>query len=96
MQSNHPSTGTKFPLGQTVATRGALAELTAEDIRVALGRHCRGDWGDLGAGDKALNDQALTREDRIVSAYHSAAGIKFFILTEVDRSLTILLLPDEY
>ncbi len=96
MQSNHPSTWTKFPLGRTVATRGALAELTAEDIRVAFGRHCRGDWGDLDAGDKRLNDKALTTEDRIVSAYHSATGIKFYIITEWDRSMTTVLLAHEY
>ena len=94
MQSNHPSTGAKFPLGRTVATRGALAELTAEDIR------CRGDCGDLGAGNKGLNDQArnraLTTQDRIVSAYHSAAGVKFHIITEWDRSMTTVLLAHEY
>jgi hypothetical protein len=38
-----------FTLGQTVATRGALAAMESAGIVpfALLARHARGDWGDL-------------------------------------------------
>ena len=88
--------GGKFPLGKTVTTRGALAALTFDEIMLALHRHAVGDWGDLGDGDIALNDKALVSGDRLLSRYHSIAGVKFYIITESDRSVTTVLLTDEY
>lgn len=85
-----------FPLGQTLATRGALTELTADDVLAGLKRHVNGDWGDLGAEDIAANDAALRDGDRLVSAYHSSTGVKFYVITEWDRSATTVLLPYEY
>lgn len=87
---------TKFSLGRTVATRGALAELTAYDIFKAICRHHTGDWGDLDAEDKIANDNALKEGGRLLSSYRSANGVKFWIITEWDRSVTTVLLPSEY
>ena len=86
----------KFPLGQIVATPNALGALTQDDITTALRRHVSGDWGDLGEEDKKENDFSLTRELRILSAYHGAGGTKFWIITEADRSATTILLPEDY
>jgi hypothetical protein len=33
---------------------------------------------------------------RLLSSYKSANGIKFWIITEADRSATTILLPEEY
>ncbi len=92
------SSGTKrtFSLGQTVATQGAVAELSPVDILVALTRHSECDWGDLERCDKASNDRALIDDGRLFSAYHSENGVKFYIITEWDRSVTTVLLPHEY
>ncbi len=86
----------KFSVGQIVATPGVLKALTPQEIIPALLRHLRGDWGDLDAEDKEANDQSLIDGSRLLSAYHSAAGIKFWIITEWDRSVTTVLLPSEY
>lgn len=96
MTPRHVPAGGRFSLGRTVATRGALAELSADDILLAFIRHSAGDWGDLDAEDKALNDKALVGEGRLFSAYHSTTGTKFYIITEWDRSATTVLLPSEY
>jgi hypothetical protein len=88
--------GPKFPLGQVVATPGALAALSADDIRGTLARHAAGDWGDVGKDDWRENDFSLDKAFRLLSAYHTAGGIKFWVLTEADRSVTTVLLPDEY
>jgi hypothetical protein len=51
----------KFPLGQIVATPGALEALKESGQTPAhfLDRHAAKDWGEVCAEDKALNDQAL-------------------------------------
>jgi hypothetical protein len=33
---------------------------------------------------------------RILSAYRAANGTKFWIITEADRSVTTMLLPEDY
>ena len=86
----------KFLLGQLVMTRG-ITEWTERgfDVCPYLRRHMTGDWGDLEADDKHLNDEALHGESRIFSAYQTPQG-KIWIITEADRSATTALLPDEY
>jgi hypothetical protein len=88
--------GPRFLLGQTVATPGVLAALLQDEILSALGRHVRGDWGDLDPEDGRANEQALVTGARLFSAYRSRSGVKFWVITEADRSSTCLLLPEEY
>ena len=94
--SAEPVHGVRFPLGRTVITRGALDALDSEEVRVAMGRHVRGDWGDLCEEDRQANDAALCTGTRLLSAYHTEDGRKFWIITEADRSATTVLLPEEY
>lgn len=86
----------KFPLGQLVATPGALDSLTQEEINTFLPRHNSGDWGDVCQDDREANDQALLNGARLLSAYRSQNKVKFWIITEHDRSVTTVLLPEEY
>lgn len=86
----------KFELGQLVATPGALAALTRAETLLALKRHSEGDWGDVGPEDKETNNQALLEGNRLLSSYRTEAGERFWIITEWDRSVTTVLLPDEY
>lgn len=87
-----------FALGQVVATPGALNALAELDISPLelIHRHVTGDWGDLGAEDKQQNLLAIRSGLRIFSSYKIGASVKIWIITEVDRSSTTLLLPDEY
>jgi hypothetical protein len=104
MNSTISSTAPRFRLGRLVATPGAIAAMqrSQQDPLVFLNRHRRGDWGDLDASDKAMNDQAISHEsnperrDRVLSAYHTGAGEKIWIITEQDRSVTTILMPEEY
>lgn len=86
-----------FDPGQIVATPGALNHLAFHDSSslVLLRRHLQGDWGDLCAGDRKLNDDAVTGAERILSAY-TIAGLKIYVITEWDRSYTTVLLASEY
>ena len=86
----------KFPLGQIVATQGALAAVASDEMQAALRRHHRGDWGDLCADDQRENERSLREGFRLVSVYRTKAGVKFYVITEHDRSVTTVLLPEEY
>jgi len=86
----------KFRLGHIVATPNALESITQDDILTAIGRHQSGDWGDVCAEDRQANDQALVQRTRILSVYHAANGTKFWLVTEADRSVTTVLLPEDY
>jgi hypothetical protein len=85
----------RFLPGRIVITRGALAALSAEAVQTALQRHLSGDWGDVDEYDARENDLSLLHGFRLLSAYHQGC-IKFWIITEADRSATTLLLPEEY
>jgi hypothetical protein len=86
----------KFPLGQTVITPVALATLPPREVFSALSRHVRGDWGDCCLDDRDENDLSLREGFRLFSVYHTSDGVKFCIITEADRSVTTVLLPEEY
>lgn len=86
----------KFPLGRTVITPNALESLHHDDVRDALTRHGQGDWGELCEEDKESNDAALESCGRLLSAYRDKADVKFWIITEADRSVTTVLLPEDY
>ena len=89
-------TSPRLPLGQIVATPNALAHITQADIMAALLRHVVGDWGDVCAEDKQVNDQAVVDGMRVLSAYQAANGTIFWIITEADRATTTVLLPEDY
>ena len=88
----------RFLLGRVVATPGALSALEkAEQLPAEfLDRHVNGDWGEVPDADKRENELAVEQGLRILSAYTTSAGDKLWILTEADRSATILMLPEEY
>jgi hypothetical protein len=83
-------------LGQLVMTPGVETEIPIEEILSALRRHELGDWGEVPPEDSRANDRALRDGERLLSAYTSAGGVRFWIITEADRSSTCILLPDEY
>ena len=86
----------KFPLGQTVITRKAQDRLPPQDYAAALARHVSGDWGDVSAEDRRENQHSLRLGMRLLSAYTASNGVKFWIITEADRSVTTVLLPEDY
>ena len=88
----------RFPLGRVVATLGALSALEkAEQLPAEfLDRHVNGDWGKVPDADKQENELSVEQGFRILSAYTTSAGDRLWVLTEADRSATILMLPEEY
>lgn len=80
------------------------ARLAAESLIL---RHVTGDWGDVCDEDSQANADALRLGNRILSVYHlrptgdereegKRRGPKVYAITEWDRSMTTLLLAEEY
>lgn len=91
VKSNLPLT-----LGRMVVTANAKNILSDSDIATALSRHRSGDWGELCEEDREVNEDALENGFRIMSVYTSKNGIKFWVITEADRSCTTVLMPEDY
>lgn len=88
----------KFDPGQVVSTPGALEAMreAGDDPASFLLRHVSGDWGELDTNDIRENERSLQNGLRLLSAYRLSNGMKIWIITEADRSVTTFLLPDEY
>lgn len=86
----------KFPLGRIVVTTHATEEISPIDIITGLARHESGDWGEIDEEDRKENEFSLAEGFRLMSVYTAANGTKFWIITEWDRSITTVLLPDDY
>ncbi len=95
-----------FRTGEIVTTNGIARAMMMdygflEAVRGCLTRHCQGDWGNACEETKQQNDEALEAEkngrliDSLFSVY-DIDGTEIFIITEIDRSVTTVLFPDEY
>ena len=85
----------RFPLGQLAITPNASLRLSTEELLTGLSRHASGDWGDLYPEDMLANYTALAQGGRLFSAY-GEGETRFWIITEADRSVTTVLLPEDY
>jgi hypothetical protein len=88
----------KFSLGVCVATPAARAMLAKHSLSECnlIDRHVAGDWGDLSEDGNKINDSAIESGDQILSVYKLGGGDTVWIITEHDRSVTTVLLPEDY
>ena len=87
-----------FELGKISITEGAQHSLretdqTAEEF---LRRHKSGDWGDISDETRLKNQEALEEGGRLESVFHTSNGDKLLVVTEADRALTSIILPEEF
>lgn len=77
-----------------------------------LGRHQGGVWSDMEVEDQEANKYSVDKNLRIFSSYlikgyrltvsnrpsstWDVDGVRFWVITEADRSVTTILLPSEY
>ena len=81
-----------FPLGQVVATHGALMALedAGQQPGEFLVRHVTGDWGELDEYDRNQNEVGLKQGLRLMSAYRTQKEVRIWIITEWDvRHVTL-------
>ena len=83
---------------------GAQRELRRAYLELCLTRHFAGDWGDnVPIEDMLSNEQALDDLCRIMSVFtfpfptdDDDDGVRIWIITESDRSVTTILFPSDY
>lgn len=87
----------KFPTGRVVITPAAsdLLEKHKKNPLEFIERHVNKDWGDVSEADGEENDFSVDNQLRIMSVYR-IEGEKIYIITEADRSVTTILLPEDY
>jgi len=89
---------TKFPTGEVVITLGA-SDLLAQNEQNPLEfieRHTNLEKGNLSEDDWEANHHAVGKDLRIFSSFNTESGDEIWVITEHDRSVTTILLPEEY
>lgn len=86
-----------FSLGEIVVTRNCFNYAQEHEVNLIdlVLRHANGDDGDLCKADQALNDVAIQSEGRVFSSY-TINAVKFYVITEWDRSYTTVMLAEDY
>lgn len=59
-------------------------------------RHQSGDWGELPDEERESSTQAVVQGEIIKSQYTTESGDVIWVMTESDRSITVILFPYEY
>jgi hypothetical protein len=77
-----------FPVGEVRMTTNAARNLDHEDMLVAFQRHTERDWRGCCKEDAEANERALSEGGRLLSVHKDRNEIKFWIITESDRSAT--------
>lgn len=86
----------RFSLGEVCVTPKVAVRIPLEEVGAALARHERGDWGDLEEIDRAQNERHLQLGGVLLSGFRTRNGLKYWILTEWDRTVTTVLFTEEY
>ena len=96
--SNTKPSAVRFTLGRLFMTPGAIAALedAGQSPQEFISRHARLEQGELSDEDQRENEFSVNKHLRIFSAFITVKGEKLWLITEADRSVTTILLPEEY
>jgi len=86
-----------FDPGNIVLTPSVQKHFEREGIEAGpyVDRHVRGDWGEVSAKDAETNLLAVLFGARPFSSY-LIAGKRVWVITEMDRTFTTFMSPEEY
>ncbi|WP_310551323.1 hypothetical protein [Paenibacillus glufosinatiresistens] len=85
-----------FPIGRVVVTPRAMGMIGDYGVLFVICCHVNGNWGNVSKSDERLNTWAINNRERIISTYSGIWDRSVFVVTERDRSVTTILLGDEY
>ncbi|KSW27516.1 MULTISPECIES: hypothetical protein [unclassified Pseudomonas] len=86
-----------FPVGALIFSRGIdrLVRTGRLNPIPYFRRHTRGDWGDVNLQQWQANSTALQSGASLESRYVIHPGLAIRIVTDVQRSATVIVLPSE-
>lgn len=82
----------KFEVGEIVVTPAARAAVEANGLTLdqLLARHRAGDWGEVSEQVRTVNERGLSEQFNLQSSYELADGQRLTVVTNRDRSLTMI------
>ncbi len=80
----------RFALGQILVAPDAQEQLETAEVRAALRRHARGDWGEASPDEVADNERGLREEGGVLSIFRDRRDARFCVMTNGCRSATLV------
>ena len=87
---NRTPLSTRVALGQIMIAPGAQEQLESAEVRAALRRHARGDWGEAKPDEVADNERGLREAGGVLSIFRDRRDQRFGVLTNGNRSATLV------
>lgn len=76
--------------------KGCPIETITDEINEIFYKQKTCDWGEVCEDDRESNNLAVAETTRVLGAHTLKSGVRVWIITEADRSSTMILLPEEY
>ena len=80
----------RFDLGQILVASQAEQRLESAEVRAALHRHARGDWGEVTPQQVTENERGLRDGGSVLSVFRDGWQRRFCVLTNRHRSATLV------
>ena len=80
----------RLNLGQILVTPPVEQRLEAAEVRTALRRHARGDWGEAPPQQVCENERSLREGGSVLSIFRDGQQHRFCVLTNSHRSATLV------
>ena len=77
-------------VGPLWATPSAIVNVAWYEMLDAVAVHATGNWGAVSPKQWLANDRAVANGGRICSAHWGLRGLKFWVITEADRTTIVM------
>ena len=87
---NTTTRSTRVALGRIMIAPDAQEQLETAEVRAALRRHARGDWGEASPDEVADNERGLREDSGVLSIFRDRRDARFCVMTNGSRSATLV------
>ncbi len=87
---NTTTISARFALGQILIAPQAQEQLETAELRVALRRHARGDWGEATPDEVTDNERGLREDGGVLSIFRDRRHGRSCVMTNGSRSATMV------
>ena len=83
-------TSCRFTLGHILIAPNAQEQLESAEVRAALRRHARGEWGEASPDEVADIERGVREGSGVLSIFRDRRDAKFCVMTNGSRSATLV------